>query len=70
MLSIAFFLCFFYDVFVLNKKGVFFMVNFDKKEEKIIEKIAETIEKLDVELEKIDSLNEKKDKKHEFKKWL
>ncbi|EON3045113.1 hypothetical protein D9Y95_RS13810 [Enterococcus hirae] len=43
------------------------MTDFEKKEEKMIEKIARTIEKLDIELEKIDSLDEKK---HKFKNWI
>ncbi|MBC9708836.1 MAG: hypothetical protein H9W80_06245 [Enterococcus sp.] len=45
-------------------------MNYEKKEDKVVEKIAKTIEKLDTELAKIDSLNEDNDKKHRLKKWF
>lgn len=45
------------------------MTNYEKKEEKVMEKIIATIEKLDRDLDMIDEQKSDK-KKHHFKKWL
>lgn len=46
------------------------MTNYEKKEDKAIEKILHAVDKLDKDLSKIDSLNEDVDKKHEMRKWF
>lgn len=45
------------------------MTNYEKKEEKVMEKIIATIEKLDRDLDMIDE-QKSDNKKHHFKKWL
>lgn len=42
--------------------------NYEKKEEKVINKIVKIIEKLDTELNKIDSLDREENKKYKLKK--
>ncbi|WP_427814996.1 hypothetical protein ACQKTA_13350 (plasmid) [Enterococcus sp. 22-H-5-01] len=45
------------------------MTDYEKKEEKVLDNIANTVVKLDDELSKLNSLNENTTKEHEFKKW-
>lgn len=45
------------------------MTDYEKKEEKVLDNIANTVVKLDDELNKLNSLNEDTTKEHEFKKW-
>ncbi|MBV7390525.1 MULTISPECIES: hypothetical protein [Enterococcus] len=45
------------------------MADYEKKEENVLNNIADTVVRLDGELDKLNSLNEDTTKKHEFKKW-
>ncbi|WP_297076325.1 hypothetical protein [uncultured Enterococcus sp.] len=45
------------------------MTNYEKKEEKVFDKIAEYVEKLDETLTTLNELNEDTEKKHRIKKW-
>jgi hypothetical protein len=45
------------------------MSNYEKKEAKVLVKIADVLNKLDSNLEELDSLNEDA-KKHSMRKWL
>lgn len=53
----------------LKKEEVSKMTDIEKKQEKIIKKIAEEVARLDENTEKLDALNEDTTKKHSLKKW-